>query len=560
MNHKARLILLCAALLVSTSVFAQCDPNRTGIENAHGFVFADINENGMKDAMEPGIASIPVSNGCEVVLSNSDGSYSLSVAPTEVLFISKPADFQIPVDEFNVPQFFYRHYPEGVPAQIAGTSVEWLWPVSEASGPLPDSVNFPLVPITAVKEDFLAHGFADTQAQYENGQDMIREELVNPLIGNPFEVEFGLTVGDVVFDNLALYDRHKTMMGLMDIPQWYLPGNHDMNFESPNARYANETYIKHFGPTYYSFNYGNVHFVALNNVEYAGDGREFDRGVYRGYISDVQLQWLRNDLAHVSPDKLIVIASHIPLIAEASDGVSAVLTGPGTENFSELLEILEPFEHLYGLAGHDTSNSFKVEVNHQHGWNGRPWIAHTLGEVRGSGWTRGPRDFRGVRDAMMEDGNPNGFYVLRFNDSSLIPEFIPFPSSADGTNRMRVVLDPPLIQIETGSVQRGILQSNTKLVVNLFDGGIRDQVWASIDGAAQQQMIYTLRTDPLVENLYQEFLNSDDAYPTPDRSAHIWELPLPEELGVGLHHIVVNSTDEFGQTRRGTLTFEIENN
>ncbi|MDD9896438.1 MAG: metallophosphoesterase, partial [Gammaproteobacteria bacterium] len=489
MNHKARLILLCAALLVSTSVFAQCDPNRTGIENAHGFVFADINENGMKDAMEPGIASIPVSNGCEVVLSNSDGSYSLSVAPTEVLFISKPADFQIPVDEFNVPQFFYRHYPEGVPAQIAGTSVEWLWPVSEASGPLPDSVNFPLVPITAVKEDFLAHGFADTQAQYENGQDMIREELVNPLIGNPFEVEFGLTVGDVVFDNLALYDRHKTMMGLMDIPQWYLPGNHDMNFESPNARYANETYIKHFGPTYYSFNYGNVHFVALNNVEYAGDGREFDRGVYRGYISDVQLQWLRNDLAHVSPDKLIVIASHIPLIAEASDGVSAVLTGPGTENFSELLEILEPFEHLYGLAGHDTSNSFKVEVNHQHGWNGRPWIAHTLGEVRGSGWTRGPRDFRGVRDAMMEDGNPNGFYVLRFNDSSLIPEFIPFPSSADGTNRMRVVLDPPLIQIETGSVQRGILQSNTKLVVNLFDGGIRDQVWASIDGGAQQQMI-----------------------------------------------------------------------
>ena len=560
MNHKARLILLCAALLVSTSVFAQCDPNRTGVENAHGFVFADINENGMKDAMEPGIASIPVSNGCEVVLSNSDGSYSLSVAPTEVLFISKPADFQIPVDEFDVPQFFYRHYPEGVPAQIAGTSVEWLWPVSEASGPLPDSVNFPLVPITAVKEDFLAHGFADTQAQYENGQDMIREELVNPLIGNPFEVEFGLTVGDVVFDNLALYDRHKTMMGLMDIPQWYLPGNHDMNFESPNARYANETYIKHFGPTYYSFNYGNVHFVALNNVEYAGDGREFDRGVYRGYISDVQLQWLRNDLAHVSPDKLIVIASHIPLIAEASDGVSAVLTGPGTENFSELLEILEPFEHLYGLAGHDTSNSFKVEVNHQHGWNGRPWIAHTLGEVRGSGWTRGPRDFRGVRDAMMEDGNPNGFYVLRFNDSSLIPEFIPFPSSADGTNRMRVVLDPPLIQIETGSVQRGILQSNTKLVVNLFDGGIRDQVWASIDGGAQQQMIYTLRTDPLVENLYQEFLNSDDAYPTPDRSAHIWELPLPEELGVGLHHIVVNSTDEFGQTRRGTLTFEIENN
>ncbi|GIT21328.1 MAG: hypothetical protein CM1200mP40_10100 [Gammaproteobacteria bacterium] len=45
-------------------------------------------------------------------------------------------------------------------------------------------------------------------------------------------------------------------MGLMGIPQWYLPGNHDMNFESPNAQFANETYKKHFGPPYYSFDYG----------------------------------------------------------------------------------------------------------------------------------------------------------------------------------------------------------------------------------------------------------------------------------------------------------------
>ena len=91
-----------------------------------------------------------------------------------------------------------------------------MWPVIEATGPLPTSVDFPLIP-TESGIEFLAHGFADTQAQYETGQDMIREDLVNPLIDNPFEVEFGLTVGDVVFDNLGLYDRHKAMMGLMGI-------------------------------------------------------------------------------------------------------------------------------------------------------------------------------------------------------------------------------------------------------------------------------------------------------------------------------------------------------
>ena len=561
MSIKLSFLILssCSVMFASSVVLAQCNNTRADAEIARGTVFLDANQNLLKEPVEFGVAGVVVSNGCNTVLTDSAGDYQISLAPTEILFISKPADYSTPVDENNIPQFFYRHYPNGTPNEITGTSVEWLWPVIEPTGILPDSIDFPLFPSTMANENFLAHGFADTQAQYGTGQDMVREELVNPLIGNPYGAKFGLTVGDVVFDNLGLYERHKAMMGLMDIPQWYLPGNHDMNFESPNGYFANETYKKHFGPTYYSFDYGNVHFVMLNNVEYAGEGKEFGRSEYRGYINPIQLQWLQNDLNHIPPEKLLVIASHIPLIAEADDGISEPTTGPNTENFSELLQILEPFEHIYGLAGHDTSNSFKVEVNHNHGWTGSPWIAHTLAEVRGSGWVRGPKDLRGVRDAMMEDGNPNGFYVLKFNNTKLTPEFIPFPSGPDGTNRMRIMLDPIIDQAEGSSIHRGSLSDDTKIVVNLFDGGVRDMVWASLDGAADQLMTYTVRTDPFIELLFEEFLNSDDAYPTPDRSSHIWELPLPAGLNIGLHHIVVSSTDEFGQTQQGTFSFEITN-
>jgi hypothetical protein len=561
MSIKLSFLILssCSVIFASSVVLAQCNNARADAEIARGTVFLDANQNLLKEPVEFGVAGVVVSNGCNTVLTDSAGDYQISLAPTEILFISKPADYSTPVDENNIPQFFYRHYPNGTPNEITGTSVEWLWPVIEPTGILPDSIDFPLFPSTMANENFLAHGFADTQAQYGTGQDMVREELVNPLIGNPYGVKFGLTVGDVVFDNLDLYERHKAMMGLMDIPQWYLPGNHDMNFESPNGYFANETYKKHFGPTYYSFDYGNVHFVMLNNVEYAGEGKDFGRSEYRGYINPIQLQWLQSDLNHIPPEKLLVIASHIPLIAEANDGISEPTTGPNTENFSELLQILEPFEHIYGLAGHDTSNSFKVEVNHNHGWTGSPWIAHTLAEVRGSGWVRGPKDLRGVRDAMMEDGNPNGFYVLKFNNTKLTPEFIPFPSGPDGTNRMRIMLDPIIDQAEGGSIHRGSLSDDTKIVVNLFDGGVRDMVWASLDGAADQLMTYTVRTDPFIELLFEEFLNSDDAYPTPDRSSHIWELPLPAGLNIGLHHIVVSSTDEFGQTQQGTFSFEITN-
>ena len=556
---RCRLLILTSLSvfsLVSISAQAQCEANLS-TETARGSVFLDLSGNGLRDTIEPGIGGVAVSNGCQVVLTDSSGNYEIDLAPYQILFISKPADYQVAVDANNVPQFFYRHYPDGTPEVIAGSAVEWLFPVIEASGPLPASIDFPLAALPDASERFTAHGFADPQARFDLSQDMLREDLVNPLIGNPYGVDFGLTMGDVANDNLAIYPRHKAMMGLMDIPQWYVPGNHDINFESPNAWYANETYKLHFGPTYYSFNHGNVHFVVLNNVEYAGADREFDDGRYRGYLTANQLHWLEQDLSHVSNDKLIVIATHIPLTATANDGRSATATGPNTENFSELLRILEPFDHIYGLAGHDTSNSWKVEVNHRHGWAGAPWIAHTLAEVRGNGWTRGPADLRGVRDAMMEDGNPNGFYVLRFDDVNLIPEFIPFPFGPDANRRLRITLDPPMLAPVDGGIHRGSLWPATHVVVNLFDGGERDRVWMSLDGGPDQSMNYTVRTDPYVERVHALHAGTGDAFGRATRSSHIWELPLPDSLESGLHHIKVTSEDEFGQRHRGDFTFEI---
>ena len=162
---------------------------------------------------------------------------------------------------------------------------------------------------------------------------------------------------------------------------------------------------------------GNAHVVALTTLSTpAQDNATPATGFIVGLFQH-QMLWLERDLANVAEDKLIVIATHISLISEASDGnPSHEITGPHTDNFDQLLELLLPFNNVYGLAGHDTSNSWKVEINHEHGWTGQPWIAHTLAEVRGSGWTRGPKDLRGVADAMMEDGNPR-LLLLKFDDN-----------------------------------------------------------------------------------------------------------------------------------------------
>lgn len=553
-------LFACSLPLLSTTASAQCGTSNPAAETARGTVYVDDNGDGMQSSGERGVPDVSVSNGCDVVLTDADGRYEIPLAPLQILFVSQPSGFSVAVDENNIPRFYYRHYPDGVPESIGGSAVQWQFPIGDATGVLPDTIDFPLTVIEEDSTEFTAHAFADPQARTDLDQDKLREDLVTTLIGNPFGAEFGVTVGDVVFDNLHLYDRHKEMMGLMDIPQWYLPGNHDINFESPDARFANETYKLHFGPTYYSFNYGNVHFVALNNVEYAGAGQRLEDGeAYRGYIHDDQLHWLANDLAHVPSDRLIVIASHIPLVSEAVDSTGAQATGPQTENFAALLEILEPFEHIYGMAGHDTSNSWKVEVGHSHGWHGQPWIAHTLAEVRGNGWHTGPQDLRGVSDAMMQDGTPNGFYLLRFDDVEVVPEFMPFPYGADAHQDMRITLDPPLSQSEGGSVNRGALAENTLVVVNLFDGGARDSVWLSLNGAERQPMTYVVRTDPFVERVHEQLQGTDQAIGAPTLSAHIWQLPLPTTLSPGVHRIEVFSEDEFGQHGHRAFSFEIVN-
>jgi|TARA_B100001964_G_scaffold231350_1_gene285876 hypothetical protein len=560
-NTLSRLFLtLIVSLLLAPGAAAQCELNQAEFDTARGTVYLDANNDGTFDRSERGVEGVRVSNGCEVVRTAVDGSYQIAITSNTILFISKPAGYSLPLDDNNIPKFFYRHYPQGTPNEIAGTSVEWLFPVIDPTGALPTAINFALYLDDNASAEFSALGFADPQAMYDLGEDMLREDLVNPLIGNPYGVKFGITVGDVAFDNLAIYERHKAMMSLMDIPQWYIPGNHDMNYQSPNAQYATETYKRHFGPTYYSFDEALVHVVALNNVEYEGLRTDSSNGAYRGFISDRQLAWLANDLRDVPTDSLIVIATHIPLLANADDGKSPPATGPGTDNFSELLEILRPFENIYGIAGHDTSNSWKVQIDHNHGWSGNPWIAHTLAEVRGNGWTKGPVDLRGVRDAMMQDGNPNGFYILKFAGVDVIPEFIPSPFGPDANQRLRITLDPLLSSPQENTVNRGALQLGTKVVVNLFDGGVRDSMWLSLDGANMAAMNYTVRTDPYAERIFQRLSDTSDAISRPTRSAHIWEFQLPDELAIGIHRVEVFSEDEFGQTQRGAFSFEILSN
>jgi hypothetical protein len=514
---------------------------------AKGTVFLDSNGNNQFDSQEKGLEGVKVSNGVDVVKTDAKGNYKIELPPESMLFISKPAKYTVPLNNVQLPQFYYLHFPEGTP-KIA----DWKWSTIEPTGPLPKTINFALLDGIQIDE-FKAMGFADPQTTTNEELDMMRKDIIDALFGNPYNAKFGLVAGDVVNDNLALYERHNRLMSQIGIPIWNVPGNHDLNPESPNYKYATQTYKSVFGPDYYSFDYGQVHFLALNNVGYKGKGQG-----YQGHIDAKQMQWIKNDLKDVPKDKLVMIITHIPLITYADNRTFPASIN--TINFKELLTVLKRFHYIYTISGHDTSNSWKVKVDHTHGWHGQPFIAHTLAETRGGGWHSGPRNEQGVRAATMEDGNPNGYYIFHFDGHKVKPQFV--PAGGDPTDRLRITLDPQLkypdslAQKHSLGLDRGIQLVNTNIVVNFYDGGERDHITISIDGKTATPMKFTERTDPYYEREFNKFKGTSDSFGSPKVSSHIWQYELPK-LTPGIHVAIVKAVDEFGFEDEEKFTFEI---
>ena len=78
--------------------------------------------------------------------------------------------------------------------------------------------------------------FTDPQPETDAEVDFIREDVIEALAGT--KAKFGLTAGDVMFDDLSLYDRYNAIVGAIGLAWWNVGGNHDLNYEAPDRRYA----------------------------------------------------------------------------------------------------------------------------------------------------------------------------------------------------------------------------------------------------------------------------------------------------------------------------------
>jgi hypothetical protein len=300
----------------------------------------------------------------------------------------------------------------------------------------------------------------------------------------------GICVGDIAWDYLEYYEDYNEAVALMGIPFFQALGNHDMNYKEGGDETSDRTFKQFFGPTYYSFNRGEAHYVVLDDVRYLGSEREYD-----GYITEAQLAWLAKDLAHVNKNDLLIINLHIPV-------------HNSVKNNTEFYKVLEGFKNVHIMSGHTHYNVNTLS-------NGV--YEHNHGTVCGAWWT-GP---------ICTDGTPRGYGVYEVKGNKLAWYYK--STGLEKDHQLSIHIDK--------------LSDQKKLIINVWNWDPEWKVEYALDGKKMGIPAQQKGFDPLSITLYKgDQLPAGRTFPEPAENDHLFVANLNPDV----KKIKVTVTDRFG--------------
>lgn len=344
------------------------------------------------------LAGVVVSDGVRVTQTDTEGMYTLdSDKELGYVFISIPSGYMTAADACAIPQFFART------AKPAGQS---------------EQHDFTLTPVDNTRHTVIAatdHHLADresldvTQFTAEGGFiDDVKD--VAAATASPV---YSICMGDMSWDEYwhkrnfmlpefrRLYERYT-----FPCPVFNAMGNHDNDPYCASDEAASAAFRREIGPTYYSFNLGQLHYVVLDNIVYVNTGgREGAIGKldYEVRIDDRQLAWLRADLATVadkSAPLIIVMHAQLHWWYRGSEGVSWKYAF--TRDAGCLVDALAGFSEVHLVTGHSHMNFRLLNGNlREHN------IAATSGTWWWTGQIHGDYTINTCRD-----GSPGGYEVF----------------------------------------------------------------------------------------------------------------------------------------------------
>lgn len=478
---------------------------------AKGVVFDDSDRDGKFSAGEKGVPKVCVSNGSEVVQTDANGVWTLPVDDDTIFFVIKPTNWMTPANAEQVPQSYYIHKPKGSPA---------LEPLGVApTGPLPESIDFPLY-AREEPAQFKILLFGDPQARGLREVNFVTHDVVEECIGT--DAKFGISLGDIVADDPALFKEINESIAQIGIPWYNTFGNHDNNRNSGSDEMSDETFERFYGPGTFAFEYGQVCFLIMDDVYFKPDGK------YEGRFTDDQISFVKNYLATVPKEKLIVMTMHIPILrVKGNDQIYAMLAER---------------PHTFTISAH-THEQADVFIDKERGWPGETPHHHLISATVCGSWWCGTFDELGIPHATMNDGAPNGYSIVTFDGNQYSVVFKASRRPAD--YQMNIYCPDDVEQANAAS---------TDVLVNVFAGSDRSKVEMQFgkDGA-WTRLTQTRTIDPECLRMHKqnEFLNEEvfgwkmDA---PSQTSHMWTGKLPANPSKGTHTITVRTTDMYGQT------------
>lgn len=443
-----------------------------------------------------GLAGIAISDGYQIVQTNQRGEYELQPhSNAQFVFPVWPAGYQFPHQQGIAS--FYRSIP-------ANTSRQQF--------------DFELEPLAGSDENHAFIIWGDTQIlDQEDARQLVEvsapatRRLVEQLGDLPLH---GIAVGDLVFDKFDLYPDYKAAVAKTGIPFFQVIGNHDMDLGARSDEQSQRTYCSHFGPTWYSFNRGKIHYVVLDDVFM----HKTNRG-YIGYLPEAQLAWLEQDLALVPAGSTVVVCLHIPTKTGAARRAGQREESPGgsVSNRDVLYKMLKPYNaHLMSAHTHVNEN-----------WVDGNLMEHNHGTVCGAWWS-GP---------VCSDGCPPGFAVYHAQGSQLSWQY--HATDGGASQQLRVY------------AKGKSTEKPDSIVANVWNWDPAWQVEWWQDGQAMGAMERFTGKDPLAVELYTgPKLPAKHGWVEPSLTEHLFAATP----AAGTRQVVVKATDRFGRVFEQSIT------